>query len=445
VLTQHEAVKEAVVILYEAQEVKRLVAYLTTDLAAHDLVTEVKDWLKDRLPDYMVPSQFMVLDFVPLTPNGKIDRQALPEPASRQSEYMYPRDAVELRLVQLWEKLFSISPISVMDNFFEIGGDSLLAIRLFANIKQEFGITVPLHTIFQNRTVEQLACILRQDSVSSTWSPLVCLQSQGSKSPLFFVHAAGGSAFDYMEIATFMGTEQPFYALHPRGIEPDESFHASIEEMAADYVAAVTSIQSTGPYLLAGWSFGGLVIFEMACILEQAGETVPFLIMIDTPEPSVCSYKTDDVEFLRDRVPFFHGVTLDELDLQNSREAQLAYLFKEMKLAGLFTPDIDHTDAQRWLNLYKHHNMLVESYKPSGPFNGKIIFFKPAEKIPFDVQMGNPIQAWEPFARGGIEVHEAPGNHFKMISPVNTWVLAKMMKECIDGFGLDSNGSLQNS
>jgi amino acid adenylation domain-containing protein len=451
VLLQIPDIKESVVVIRETDsDQKQLVAYVVTekqDDQEAETALKFKEYLKQKLPDYMIPAFFVFIEVLPLTPNGKIDRKALPEPVIRNSGlFVSPRDAVELRLVQLWEKLFGISQVSMLDNFFEIGGDSLLAIRLFANIKREFGLTVPLHTIFQNRTVEQLACILRQDSVSSTWSPLVCLQSQGSKSPLFFVHAAGGSAFNYFQIATLMGTERPFYAIQPRGVELGESFHASIEEMAADYVAAVRSVQAKGPYLLAGWSFGGTVIFEMARILEQAGETAPLLLIIDMPEFLVKDiYKEDDVEFLLDRVPYYLGSTLDDMDLHDSSEVQVAYLLKEIKLLGLIRPDIDQAYALHWLNLYKHHNMLVGSYKPAAPVSSKIIFFKPAEKIPFDDLMGKPIPAWKPFARGGLEVHEAPGNHFNMISPVNAPVLVKMMKECIDGFGLDSNGALQSS
>ncbi len=437
-LLQFPDIKESVVVIRDTgSDHKQLMAYVVTNkpnVQETDITSKLKAYLQQKLPEYMIPTGFVFVKAFPLTPNGKIDLKALPEPIIRKSSYVYPRDAIELRLVQLWEKLFSIALVSVLDDFFEIGGDSLLAIRLIFNLKQEFGITVPLPALFQNRTVEQLACILRQDAVPSTWSPLVCLQPQGLKSPLFFVHASGGSAFDYLEIATFMGTERPFYAIHPRGIEPGESFHASIVEMAIDYTAAVRSLQPKGPYLLAGWSFGGAVIFEMARILEQAGETVPFLLMIDTPAPAANLYKEDDVEFLLDRVPYYHGVTLDELDLQNSREAQLAYLFKEIKLAGLFTPDIDQDYAQNWFNLYKHHNRIVGQYQPTGHISGKIIFFKPAEKIPFDVQMGQPIPAWRSFARGGLEVHESPGNHFNMVSPVNTPVLVKKMKDCIESF-----------
>jgi amino acid adenylation domain-containing protein len=440
VLSQHPSVKDAVVTVFDSDDNKRLVTYLTT--VSEQNVAELKEWLKARLPDYMIPSNFTILDHLPLTPNGKIDRKALPkiDTVIRKSDYVYPRDAVELRLVQIWEKFLHISQVSVQDNFFEIGGDSLLAIRMISNIEQEFGIKIPIHILFQEGTVEKLACILRQGFVpSSTLLPLVCLQPQGSKSPLFVVHAAGSSGVDYFHMAMLMGTERPFYAFHPKGFDPGDSFPASVEEIAADYVAAVCKVQSKGPYILAGWSFGGTVAFEMARILERAGETVPFLIMIDAPSPFVVFDEKDDIEFLLDRVPFFDSrFSLEVLDLPSSREAQLAYLFKEMKLAGIFRPDIDEAYAQRWLSLYKHHNSLCGSYRPSSPFNGKIIFFKPSEKIPFDVQMGHPIPGWERLARKGIEVHETRGNHFNMVSSANTPVLVEKMKECIDSSGVDS-------
>ncbi|MDM8537198.1 amino acid adenylation domain-containing protein [Desulfobacterales bacterium HSG17] len=434
-ILQVQGIRESVVILSETESGhKQLTAYVVPkkqDIQEEDIILKIKEYLKQKLPDYMVPSVFMFIENIPLSPNGKADRKALPEPAVRKRSIVYPRDAAEFRLARLWEKLFDISPVNVLDDFFESGGDSLLAIRLVSHIEQEFNISLPLHTLFQNRTVEQLACILRQDSVRKIWDPLVCLQPQGSKTPIFCVHASGGSAFNYLGIASLMGTDRPFYAIQPRGSEPGEPFHPSIEEMAADYVYAIRKAQAKGPYLLAGWSFGGTVIFEMARILEQAGETAPLLIMIDTPEPGV-DFRKDDVEFLMDRVPYYNGVTVDKLALQNSREAQVEYLLKAIKIAGLFRPDIDQSYAQNWFDLYKHHNMLVGPYKPTEPVNTKIIFFKPSEKIPFDVQMGKPIPAWKQLVHGGIEVHDGPGNHFNMISPVNIPVLVKKMKECIE-------------
>ena len=202
--------------------------------------------------------------------------------------------------------------------------------------------------------------------------------------------------------------------------------------MAADYVKAIRTIQPHGPYLLAGWSFGGSVAFEMARMLEQEGENVPLVLMIDAPSPYVDGYEPDDVEFMLERLRPAAGLALTEVYEQGSRQNQLLYLFKEQKLAGLLAPDIDFKDAELRMKIHMHHNKIICEYRPVSPFQGKIIFFKPMEKIPFDSRMGNPITDWASFARQGIEVHEAPGNHFNMFSPVNGPILARKIKACIE-------------
>ena len=440
-MLQFPDIRECVVVARESSAgSKQLVAYAVSQdqsLSETDLAQQVKEQLKKKLPDYMVPAIFMFLETLPLTANGKIDRKALPVPTVRKSSYVCARDTIELTLVRLWEQLFDISPISVQDDFFDIGGDSLLAMRLIFYIRKEFDRTLPLHTLFQNRTLEQLAAVLRQDTPVSAWQPMICLQPEGDKTPIFFAHASGGSAFNALEFASFMGKERPFYAIHPRGAELEDPFHDSIEEMAADYVTAMRKIQPQGPYLMAGWSFGGTVIFEMTRLLEQAGETAPLLIMIDMPEPEAVVWKENDVEFLMDRLPHYHGVSVDELNDNSSDEDKVAYLLKEIKMAGLMRPDIDQNHAQHWFSMYKHHNRLVGLYKPSSQVQSKVLFYKPAERIPFDDQMGKPIEKWPPFILGGLEVQEAPGNHFTMVSPANTAVLARQMKAYIESSGFD--------
>jgi len=375
---------------------------------------------------------FQTGHFAKWSSDGKVEplnKNAPSEPIIRNKRYIYPRDEVEFQLVKIWEDLFDISPVSVIDDFFEIGGDSLLGIRLMLSIQKNFGISLQLRSLFQNKTPEKLACIIRDDYSPPPWSPLVCLQSQGTKTPLFFVHASGGSAFDFIEIAMHMGTERPFYAIQPKGIEMGDAFHDTVEEMAADYVTATRNVQKKGPYLLGGWSFGATVAFEMARILEQAGETILLLIMIDTPSPCADVCKEDDFDFLMDRIPYYYGVNLEDLDLQDSTEKKVSYLLQEVKLTGVFTPDIDPAYAHHWLNMYKHHNLMVRAYNPPAPINGKIVFFKPSEKIPFDDQMGNPSLAWQPFTRGEFDIEDGPGNHFSMISPTNTPRLVAQLKE----------------
>ncbi len=350
---------------------------------------------------------------------------------TRETRYVYPRDEIEFQLVQLWEELFDISPISVLDDFFEIGGDSLLGIRLIFSIQKTFGVSIPMQVLLEYKTPEKLTGLIREDYVAPAWSPLVCLQSEGEKNPLFMVHASGGSAFDFLEISKSMGTERPFYAIQPRGTEMGDEFHPSIEAMATDYVTAIRSVQETGPYLLGGWSFGASVAFEMIRILEQAGETVSLLIMIDTPEPTADVCKENDFDFLMDRIPHFYGANLEDLDLEQSTEKKVEYLLEEVKLTGLFAPDIDQDYAKHWLKMYKHHNQLVGLYTPEGTINSKIIFIKPSEEIPFDEQMGNPSVEWQPFTRNKYLVIDGPGNHFSMVSPLNTEPLVNLLKDCI--------------
>jgi thioesterase domain-containing protein/acyl carrier protein len=353
------------------------------------------------------------------------------EGSTRKTRYVYPRDALEFQLVQLWEELFDISPISVLDDFFKIGGDSLLGIRLIFSIQKTFGVSISMQSLFEHRTPEELVALIRKDYVIPEWTPLVCLQPEGEKSPLFMVHASGGSAFDFLEIAKGMGTERPFYAIQPRGTEVGDEFHPSIEAMAADYVKAIRTVQETGPYLLGGWSFGASVAFEMIRILEKEGETASLLIMIDTPEPTADVCKENDFDFLMDRIPHFYGANLADLDLEKSTEEKVEYLLEEVKLTGLFAPDIDQDYAKNWLKMYKHHNQLVGLYRPEGTINSRIVFFKPSEKIPFDEQMGNPSVEWKPYTRAEYVVIDGPGNHFSMVSPLHTDALVKQLKDCI--------------
>lgn len=350
-----------------------------------------------------------------------------------RTRYVSPRDELEFQLIKLWEELFDISPISMLDDFFKLKGDSLLGIRLIFNIQKTFGVSIPLQSLFEHRTPEELVVLIRQNKsyTKPAWSPLVCLQAEGEKRPMFMVHASGGSAFDFIEIAKGIGTERPFYALQPRGTEIGEEFHPTIEAMAADYVTAIRSVQKTGPYILGGWSFGASVAFEMIRILEEEGETVSLLIMIDTPEPTANVCKENDFEFLMDRIPHFYGTDLSNLDLTKSTEEKVEYLLEEVKLTGLFAPDIDQDYAKRWFKMYKHHNKMVGLYRPKGTVNTKIIFFKPSESIPFDAQMGNPSEEWKPYTTAEYMIVNGPGNHFSMVSPVHIKTLTNQIKDCL--------------
>lgn len=433
-LLEHGSIREAVVVLRGDPPEPMLVAYVALNEELADISRELRGFLDERIPRYMIPAVFIVLPALPLNANGKIDRASLPAPTNAVVRSLVPpRDSVELKLLLIWERLLERAPLSVVDDFFALGGDSLLSVRLVSVLERELGVRVPLSTVFQTGTIERLAAWIRrrdEEPSAAPWSPLVCLQPRGDAAPLFFVHAAGGIVFRYLEVAALLGDARPFYALQARGVEPGDLPYPSIEVMAADYVRAIREVQPRGPYLLGGWSFGGTVAFEMARQLEAVGEAAPVLLMVDAPSPFVDDYEEDDVEFLLERLRPAAGLELADVDGHDTREAKLRYLFEEQRLAGLFVPDISEEDAALRLALHKHHNRIICEYRPAGPCASRIVFFAPTEAIPFDRRMGDPVPAWEAFA-DGVEVHSAPGNHFNMFSAKNGPVLADRLREAI--------------
>ncbi|MCP5003307.1 MAG: amino acid adenylation domain-containing protein, partial [Planctomycetes bacterium] len=272
-LIRHEVVKEAVVVLYDKEDNPCLSAYITLAMPIDEVAGILRTWLKGRLPEYMVPADFTVLEKLPLTPNGKVDRKAFPEPDTLLTGkyYQAPRETVELQLAQIWENVLDIRPVGISDNFFELGGHSLLAIRLMTQIEQQLKKQLPLTTLFQNTTIEQFATILRKQAEPLPWSSLVAIQPKGEKLPIFCVHPAGGNVFCYLELAQHLGEEQPFYGLQSFGFEAGQVAHTHVVEMARFYLDEVQTLHPHGPYQLAGWSFGGLVAFEMAIQLQTQG------------------------------------------------------------------------------------------------------------------------------------------------------------------------------
>src|SRR6185503_17654814 len=263
---------------------------------------ELRGSLKERLPEYMIPSAFFFLEEISFTPQGKYDRRALPTPHQARFEeghLVAPRDVLELQLSEQWEELLRV-PCGVTDDFFELGGHSLLAVRLMSRIEQLYGRKIPLAALFKAPTIESLSIILRHETDASSWSPLVPIQPHGSKTPFFCVHPVSGNVLCYRELSRRLGAEQPFYALQARGLDDEQEPQTQIEAMAADYLEAVQAVQSHGPYLLGGWSMGGLIALEMARQLQAQGEEVQLLALFDTkaPDAEEESEVIDDVSLL---------------------------------------------------------------------------------------------------------------------------------------------------
>ena len=243
---------------------------------------QIKTLLARRLPEYMVPSLFVRLPSLPLTVNGKIDRKALPVPqlSENTSPYHEPITDLEILLCSLFSEVIGVSRVSLEDNFFEIGGHSLLAMRLIARVQQLTLYELPLRTLFESPTVRALAQVI-QEQKQLAYRPLLPLRKTGDRPPLFCIHPGGGSGTVYKILTDALAIEQPVWALQARGIEAHETYHDTLDQMVKDYVAALKEVQSTGPYNILGYSFGGIVAHEMACLLERQGEFVSSLILLD--------------------------------------------------------------------------------------------------------------------------------------------------------------------
>jgi amino acid adenylation domain-containing protein len=388
------------------------------------------------LPDYMVPSFFTVLDKLPLTANGKIDRKALPAPEtfSSHKHYQAPRGKLELELVQIWENVLNVRPIGVFDNFFELGGHSLLAVRLMAQIEQQFNQHLPLATLFQGATIEQLAIHLRQPTDTEVWSPLVPIQPKGDKTPLFCVHPGGGHVLCYFELAQHLGAEQPFYGLQAFGMEASQKPKTTVEEMATDYLNVLQTVQKQGPYQLVGWSFGGVVAFEMARQLQAQGESVSFLGLLDTVTPAWFAdnpkeSEANEAQLLVDLFAETNlALSVEQLQPLNLDE-QLNYVIAQGQQANLFSPEVKPAHIKRLLDVYQANRKAFQRYQ-SQVYHGKLTVFSATDRQ--DQLSPESSLGWEKFTTKAVESYPVPGNHYNMVRSPNVQALAKQLKRCLE-------------
>jgi amino acid adenylation domain-containing protein len=438
VLRQHPAVRETIVLAREdASGEKQLVAYVVAHRDSLPTASELRGFLKQKLPDYMVPGVFVPLDALPLMPNGKIDRGALPAPERTRSEpgrtFVAPRNALELQLSNLWEEVLGIRPIGVTDNFFELGGHSLAAVRLFALMEKRLGKKVPLATVFQGATVEHLANILHQHANAAPHSSLVAIQPGGNRRPLFLIHPAGGQVFSYVHLAHYLGSDQPCYGLQARGLEEGQEPHSRIEDMAAYYIEALRTVQFDGPYLLGGWSMGGVVALEMAQQLHAQGRRVALLAFLDSRVPTADEELADEdfeAQLLFDVVRYF-GLSLDprEFLARFRKDELLSRVLEQVKSAGLVPADIQASQAQSFLELCKADFRATRNYRVRR-YPGRITLFKASQELS-GTSPGAAL-GWDEWAAGGVDVHIVPGNHATMVYKPNVEVLAEKLRASLD-------------
>jgi amino acid adenylation domain-containing protein len=278
---------EKTVVLAKGESLrKRLVAYvkLRSSIDEEIFYELMKHALGKRLPAYMIPEQVRIIDEFPTLLNGKIDISSLPEPKKQKRTHSIRKftSSLELQFLTIWKEVLGENSIEITDNFFDIGGNSLLAMQLIVKIRKKLGISIPIMQLFQNPTIETLVLAVGAPVNEKPWSPVVSIKTNGNKEPFFCVHPVGGNVLCYRALSKHWSENRPFYALQARGLEEDQMPHESIQEMAKEYIESLREIQPTGPYFIGGWSFGGLVAVEMANQLQQLGEKISLLVLIDT-------------------------------------------------------------------------------------------------------------------------------------------------------------------
>ncbi|MEO7557905.1 MAG: amino acid adenylation domain-containing protein [Gammaproteobacteria bacterium] len=402
---------------------KYLMAYVVTRTEIAVNPDDLRDFLKQSLPAYMMPAAIILLPALPLMPNGKIDRNALPiseRTTGNRNNYLAPRNPLEFQLTRLWEKLLRITPIGIHDDFFVLGGNSLLAMRLIAWIEKSLRIKLPLVTLFHAPTIAQLAGALAQEAAPSVWSSLVPMQLKGSKPPLFFAPGTGGNLLQFRNLVKDIGTEQPFFGLQPEALDGIQAPLTCIEDMAAHYLKVIRTVQPEGPYYLGGWCLGAVVIFEMAQQLLEQGESVGApLIMID-PADTV-SESSEAVPLGYDRLKL-HKERLAHL----TAGAKIVYLFKRvhgkikvMLLRGrdsliricykssiYFGRPVPVRLREKYV--IDADEKALMNYVPKS-YAGKIILLLASQEL----GTGNyePREEWIGRAQGGMEVYLLNGNH----------------------------------
>jgi thioesterase domain-containing protein/acyl carrier protein len=443
-LLEHPAVAEAVVTVNEdCAGDKRLAAYFVPGKGAEVSMARLREFLRHKLPEYMVPTVFMALESLPLSPNGKIDRRALPSTIGLRPDLetglSAPSDELELKLTRVWEKVLNVSPIGTDENFFELGGHSLLAVRLFAQIEKSFGENLPLATLFQAPTVRQLARILRDKGWRDAWSSLVMIQAGDQRAPFFCVHAAGGNVLEYRDLAHALGPDQPFYGLQAKGLDGKQGPHTSIKEMAAHYIEEMRDVQPEGPYLIGGRSSGGTIAFEMACQLSAAGQKVALLALLDT-YPAGYFKLLAGSGTLGQRASRYakklssHGDNLRQLGAR----AKVGYLLNKLRYAP---EKIKHKLYRRAYKIYKRvgrplppvlqnieeiNFTAVKDYVPQA-YPGSVTLFLASDlTADYDLHDG-----WRELVEGGIDTLEIPGNHINIIKEPYVGQLAKALKNCL--------------
>ena len=372
----------------------------------------------------------------------KVDSTALHSRPNLPNNYIAPRDEIEQTIASIWQEFLGIEQIGIHDDFFDLGGDSLLAVQLITKLNEALQKSLSPHSLLQSSTIAALAELIKDSSDLSdnsnqplqpaSESLLVEIQRGSFKQPLFLVHPVGGHVYIYRDLARYLGSDQPVFGIQAH-VSDGETQSFSVEEMAARYIEAVRVQQPEGPYFLGGSSFGGTVAFEMAQQLKAQGEKIALLTLIDTPGPGQMPVLAteDDTAILVYLLGVGFNLSLSMDVLQKLEpDKQLVYFLEQVKIAKrVVPPDFGLPQIRQFLDLFKIHAQAMRNYVPQ-TYGGQIIFFRATEQNAVNAK--NPELPWIDVAGVGVEVREVRGNHITMNYPPHVQVMAEQLRAYLD-------------
>ncbi len=427
VLNQHPSVQTSAVVLREDfHQEKQLVAYVVGDVSQ----TELVNYLRSQLPFSLIPI-VVQLDTIPLTANGKLNRTALPALSAR-IDRLAPQTPTEIALARIWADLLQCDTIDVRDNFFALGGDSLQTLQLLDRVQQHFNQSVSVATLFLNPTVAELAAVLQAPFKSSILNaPLVPLRSAGSKPPFFCIHPVFGVVLPYAQLAYHLDADQPFYGLQ----SIDGNLPSRLEDLAAFYIEAIRSVQPQGPYLLGGWSFGGLVAFEMAQQLDRSGQSVALLALFDTVAPIAKNQPSfrESLQFLiKTALPSLLPLIRDYLSLwlhhRWSRLTQQNTTIADRLPQSIQRRILAELMLQPMLRAFYANSQAAWRYRPNCGHQPITLFQAQTSAQ----NHSDSTYGWEELTIADIKTYAVPGNHFSMLYKPSVATFADQLQACIN-------------
>ncbi|MQT01718.1 non-ribosomal peptide synthetase, partial [Streptomyces jumonjinensis] len=424
--------------------------------------------LRETLPEFMVPATLTALDRIPLTTNGKVDRGALPAPAPRGHDVsvLPPRDLLELRMTRIWERVLGVPRVGVRDGFFDLGGHSLKAVELVEAIRRELGVTAPLSTVFRHPTVEGLCAELPTAPAALRQLVVPLAEGDQGQAPLILVYPQGGDVCGYLHLAGLLTAGRPVYGLEAVGYNTDEQPLATVEQQAERCLRELRAVAPDGPYLLAGWSFGGLVAFEMARLLESEGSPPEFLGIIDVGAPGSMSgpgdramnrpgdhavNRSDERDTSRSgdrdtsrpddrdtsgaaRFAIAAGVPARDVDDLDERDV-LSLLLRDAHTRERLPARVRTEQMRRMMRVFTANGDAVTRYRPTARLRTPIHLFMSTGTHPTLTGPAVVPALWRERTEGALSVVEASGNHHDMLSPPHVASFADALSAILEELG----------